>query len=292
MRSGSRARLWRATPSRFPRVRRRRRRRLLLARHGPPVSSRRTRSTRRAARRSPTAPGTTTPGRSARAWPAPPRAGLAARCSSTVTASVTVPNSASLNLTTGMTLEAWVFPTASTGWATTLMKEQTSGLAYSLYASSSANRPIVYFNTGNKSTTRHRYLSGPAALPLNTWSHLAATYDGVTLRLYVNGAQVSSQPHTGSIITSTGALRIGGDSAGRVLPGPHRRDPDLQPRALAVGDPDRHEQGRGAGAVNHPSRRATVRRKRRGSRSALGRGRRCGCPRSTTRSGESLVGNP
>jgi hypothetical protein len=132
--------------------------------------------------------------------------------------SVTVPNSASLNLTTGMTLEAWVFPTASTSWATTIMKEQTNGLAYSLYASSSANRPIVYFNTG-KSTTRHRYLSGPAALPLNTWSHLAATYDGVTLRLYINGAQVSSQPQTGSIITSTGALRIGGDSAGEFFRG-------------------------------------------------------------------------
>ena len=110
-----------------------------------------------------------------------------------------------------MTLEAWVFPTASTNWATTLMKENANGLAYSLYASSSANRPIVYFNTGT-STTRHHYLSGPAALPLNTWSHLAATYDGVTLRLYVNGAQVSSQPDTGSIITSTGALRIGGNS--------------------------------------------------------------------------------
>ena len=132
--------------------------------------------------------------------------------------SVTVPNSASLNLTTGMTLEAWVFPTASTSWATTLMKENAKGLAYSLYASSSANRPIVYFNTGT-SKTRHRYLSGPAALPLNTWSHLAATYDGVTLRLYINGAQVSSEPNTGSIITTTGALRIGGTWAGEFFRG-------------------------------------------------------------------------
>ena len=38
------------------------------------------------------------------------------------------------------------------------------------------------------------------------------TYDGTTLRLYVNGTQVGSRPVSGSLLTSTGALRIGGNS--------------------------------------------------------------------------------
>src|SRR5262249_16001860 len=46
---------------------------------------------------------------------------------------------------------------------------------------------------------------------LNAWSHLAATYNGSTLSLYVNGTLVASQAFTGSIITSSGALRIGGN---------------------------------------------------------------------------------
>ena len=51
-----------------------------------------------------------------------------------------------------------------------------------------------------------------ASLPLNTWSHLAVTYDGSSLRLYVNGDQVGSAAVSGSIPASSGPLRIGGNA--------------------------------------------------------------------------------
>ena len=34
---------------------------------------------------------------------------------------------------------------------------------------------------------------GTTPLPVNTWSHIALTYDKVTLRLYVNGTQVAQR---------------------------------------------------------------------------------------------------
>ena len=47
---------------------------------------------------------------------------------------------------------------------------------------------------------------------MNTFTHLAATYDGAAVRLFVNGTQVASKAATGSIAPSTNQLQIGGDS--------------------------------------------------------------------------------
>jgi hypothetical protein len=55
-------------------------------------------------------------------------------------------------------------------------------------------------------------LGGGGSLVLNSWAHVAATYDGSMLRVYLNGTEVASQPRTGAIDTSTGPLRIGGNS--------------------------------------------------------------------------------
>ena len=48
---------------------------------------------------------------------------------------VSVPDAASLDLTSGMTLEAWVNPSAlGSAWRTAMLKERAAGLSYALYA--------------------------------------------------------------------------------------------------------------------------------------------------------------
>ncbi|HEY4096235.1 MAG TPA: N,N-dimethylformamidase beta subunit family domain-containing protein, partial [Baekduia sp.] len=119
---------------------------------------------------------------------------------------VTIPDSASLDLTTAVTMEAWVRPTAvGSLWRTVMLKEQSGGLIYALYAGDGTGKPDA-----NVFTSDDMGLSGSTGTPLNAWTHLAATYDGATLRLYVNGVQSASRALTGAIRTSTGALRIGG----------------------------------------------------------------------------------
>lgn len=122
---------------------------------------------------------------------------------------VTVSDSNSLDLTSGMTLEAWVRPTVLNDWTTIVMKERPGGLVYSLYASDGAASPsAAYFFDGGSDER----VIGLSVLPLNVWTHLAGTYDGSMLRLYVNGTEVSSFFTSGNISVSSGALRIGGNS--------------------------------------------------------------------------------
>ncbi len=127
---------------------------------------------------------------------------------------VTVGNNTSLALSTGMTLEAWVYPTATMGGLeTVVMKEKlatatSAGTAtYLLAANNSANQPMSAVWNGSEATA-----NGNMQIPPNQWTHLASTYDGQYQNLYVNGVLVETLPQTGPIATSTGALRIGGNS--------------------------------------------------------------------------------
>ena len=127
---------------------------------------------------------------------------------------VTVPDSASLDLTQGMTIEAWVKPTSTpSGWRSIVHKDVDR--YYLMAGSTPQNRPAV----GGTFGTTNQNVKGTAVLALNTWTHLAATYDRTTIRLYVNGVQVATGAQTGAISTSNAILEIGADSSGEFFAG-------------------------------------------------------------------------
>src|SRR5262249_21620271 len=120
---------------------------------------------------------------------------------------VSVPDSSSLHLSSAMTLEAWVnLATVTNAWRDVIYKGNDN---YFLEASATGgSRPDVGGTFGGV----NRDLKGSASLAANTWSYLAGTYDGATLRLYVNGTQVGSVARTGTLASSTNPLQIGGDT--------------------------------------------------------------------------------
>ena len=123
-------------------------------------------------------------------------------------ARVRVEDSASLDLTSAATLEAWVYPAASqSGWKAVVQKQADS---YLLSASSHVGdlRPATGVTVNGSVPNAF----GPSALPVGAWTHLAMTYDGAALRLYVNGVQVGSTPLSGNITPTANPLWIGGNS--------------------------------------------------------------------------------
>jgi beta-lactam-binding protein with PASTA domain len=137
---------------------------------------------------------------------------------------VTDTTNSPLDLTTAMTMEAWVRPTSMSGWETVFMKERgaagTGLLSYALYAHDGAPGgggavgPAGYARMNPTLTTTDQGIrrTPAVALPLNVWSHLAVTYDGAQMRLYVDGVQVASRALTGSMAVSNNPLRIGGNN--------------------------------------------------------------------------------
>ena len=122
---------------------------------------------------------------------------------------VTVPDAASLDLTTGMTVEAWVQPTAlGNTWRTVAFKETGNYYSYALYASSGTGVPSGNGLVG----TTDADVRAASSIPVSGWTHLATTYDGNMLRIFVNGVQSAQLLQIGSLTASTGALRFGGNN--------------------------------------------------------------------------------
>ncbi len=121
---------------------------------------------------------------------------------------VTIPDHASLDLTTGATVMAWVYPTALGGYRTVVMKETVVGAAYYLYSAPGD----VAMGGGGFPAGNYREIGGGAVLPLNTWTHLATTYDGANIRVYRNGTLVATLANTGPYDQSNSPLRLGGNS--------------------------------------------------------------------------------
>ncbi|MGH9260331.1 MAG: LamG-like jellyroll fold domain-containing protein, partial [Acidimicrobiales bacterium] len=130
---------------------------------------------------------------------------------------VVIPAASSLNLSNAMTLEAWVYPTGpQSGWRTIIQRDEA---AYFLHASSPGN-PLQPTGGGTFDGTQAQAVApAPSALPLNTWSHLALTWEGTTLRVYVNGVEVASMPRGGTLQSVTTPVRIGGNSFGDMFLG-------------------------------------------------------------------------
>jgi hypothetical protein len=102
-------------------------------------------------------------------------------------------NKASLNPTGGLTVEALFKLDQTSGLQTIASKSWSSstGDGYTLWANGNTLQWFVYDRNGNRVS-----LYSPA-ITAGKWYHVAATCDGSTMALYLNGVKVASQAYSG-----------------------------------------------------------------------------------------------
>lgn len=101
-------------------------------------------------------------------------------------------NNTSIQLSgSAISLEAWIYPTAWTAqvWQGNIINKENNAPDYG-YMLRCGDNGKLNFNIGNGSW--HELTTAANTLSLNSWQHVAGTYDGSMIRLYVNGQLVDS----------------------------------------------------------------------------------------------------
>ena len=124
-------------------------------------------------------------------------------------------NPASLNITNQITLEAWIFPRNVFGGRKIITKfgDIAGDDAYNLEVRDGRVQFLLDFGAGWQN------LATGAIINSNQWHHIAATYDGSTMSIYVNGVLEASMNRTGNIDISASTFKIGGWAGGEFWDG-------------------------------------------------------------------------
>ena len=121
---------------------------------------------------------------------------------------LTCGNNPSVQLSGALTLEAWIYPTAwqSQVWQGNIINKEQNSPDYG-YMLRCGDNGRLNFNLGNGSW--HEITTAANTLSLNTWQHVAATYDGSMMRLYLNAVLVDSMSLSISFTSIAQNLTVG-----------------------------------------------------------------------------------
>lgn len=131
---------------------------------------------------------------------------------------VFVPDSASLHFTNAFTVEAWIFPTQSgnpNSYSILVKYDGVLGVERSAFGFSITGDSALYLIVSRDGVHTHcAQVNSSSRIPTDAWTHVAATYDGSALRLYINGNLDATLPYSGGIYPGTDDMAIGANVGG------------------------------------------------------------------------------
>lgn len=124
---------------------------------------------------------------------------------------VQAPNHSTLNFNQAITLEAWINPINPTTLIQNIISKSTStnNTGYILRTKNKWTSISFLLNTSGITGNFTDLTVNFGTAKLNTWSHIAATFDGFWMRLYINGTLAGSKEVIGTFSTNNNPLTIG-----------------------------------------------------------------------------------
>ncbi|MCD4695336.1 MAG: T9SS type A sorting domain-containing protein [Bacteroidales bacterium] len=123
-----------------------------------------------------------------------------------------VPDDASLDITNSITIEAWIKPDVE-GTQYVVKKaiqDNTDGYELSLSSPTSGAGPKKFFFRLNQATSSNDYrLNSATDYQTGVWTHVAATYDGSTMRIFLNGVEDNTLPTPTPVVIYSNSLNLG-----------------------------------------------------------------------------------
>jgi len=121
---------------------------------------------------------------------------------------IIIPNSDSLALE-HVTMAAWVY-LGSYPEDARILTQEVDGDPYSTYSMMMSGGGYTKFEFRISLDNVRQRIPSIADVPLETWTHLAATYDGEKAIIYIDGEVEVEQPQSGTVLTTDNPLYIGG----------------------------------------------------------------------------------
>jgi uncharacterized protein (TIGR03437 family) len=133
-----------------------------------------------------------------------------------------IPHAPALNFQQ-FTFEGWVFPTVLDGSVELILNKEDDPFTTYHYewgiAGTAGNVPVgtlLFALNGIHGLPNefNGFVNGGGIVPRNTWTHVALSFDGTTIKSYLNGRVARTLSGlSGNLITSTGPLKLGSRSA-------------------------------------------------------------------------------
>lgn len=125
-----------------------------------------------------------------------------------LTAGVEVGHSGSINLSTAVTVTAWIKPDNIDAYDRIISKSHTDNSPpYTMYGIHFDNAGHLWMEAGSGGV--QHLATGSTVISTGTWTHIACTFDGAVMKVFVNGVPDGQADLTGTIDTNTMPLTIG-----------------------------------------------------------------------------------